>query len=116
MVVWGHGHRCLWAWGRLSPGLPEEGAMELLGNSGLCAFCPLQLLPRLGAVNSPPQGSLQQFLPWLPALHCGLWEKGFRPSVLASIKVSLGKSLTGCRVMGEGGCCHGKNVRAAGKW
>lgn len=85
--------------------------MELLGNSGLWAFCPLQLLPRLGAVNSPPQGSLQQFLPWLPALHCGLWEKSFRPSVCASIKVSLGKSLTGCQVVGEGCCCHGKNVQ-----
>lgn len=97
------------AW--LSPGLPEEGAMELLGNSSLCACCPLQLLSRLGVVNSPLQGSLQQLLPWLPAPHRGHREKWFRRSVFASVKVSLGRSLRGCRVMGEGSCCHGKNIQ-----
>ncbi|KAL2304431.1 hypothetical protein Nmel_013182 [Mimus melanotis] len=78
--------------------------MELLGNSGLCAYCLLQLLPRPGAVNSPPQGSLQQFLPWLPSPHCGLREKGFHPRVFASIKDQLHRSwcairLKSCRKM-----------------
>lgn len=115
MLLWGRGvllpvRHGQAAW--VSPGLPDEGAMEPLGNSGLSAYCPLQLLSRLGIVNSPPQGSLQQFLPWLPAPHCGLWEKCFHPSVFAKIKVSLGRSLRGCRVMGGGAAAMGRMLRS----
>lgn len=95
MLLWGHGVLVLIGLGQatwLNPGLPEEGAMVLLENSSLCAYCPLQLLSMLGVINSPPQGSLQQFLPWLPAPHCDLREKWFRPSGFASVKDQLHRS------------------------